>query len=77
MGRGREVPEGEYLWLMHADVWQKPRQYCKAIILQLKMHYSFKKYNTITHTNKMFYTICYATFCLEMTILKIYSEGRS
>ena len=25
-----------YLWLIHADVWQKPRQHCKAIILQLK-----------------------------------------
>ena len=26
-----------YLWLIHADVWQKPTQYCKAIILQLKI----------------------------------------
>ena len=25
----------EYLWLIHVDVWQKPTQYCKAIILQL------------------------------------------
>ena len=25
-----------YLWLIHVDVWQKPTQYCKAIILQLK-----------------------------------------
>ena len=24
------------LWLIHADLWQKPIQYCKAIILQLK-----------------------------------------
>ena len=24
------------LWLIHADVWQKPTQYCKAIIPQLK-----------------------------------------
>ena len=22
-----------YLWLIHADIWQKPTQYCKAIIL--------------------------------------------
>ena len=27
-----------YLWLIHVDVWQKPAQYCKAIILQLKMN---------------------------------------
>ena len=27
-----------YLWLIHADVWQKPTQYCIAIILQLKIN---------------------------------------
>ena len=36
-----EVEEGGdiciYLWLIHVDVWQKPTQYCKAIILQLKI----------------------------------------
>ena len=26
-----------YLWLIHFDVWQKPTQYCKVIILQLKI----------------------------------------
>ena len=24
-----------YLWLIHVDIWQKPMQYCQAIILQL------------------------------------------
>ena len=38
---GWEVREVEdigmvYLWLIHIEVWQKPTQYCKAIILQLK-----------------------------------------
>ena len=41
VGDGREVQgEGDmyvYLWLIHADTWQKPTQYCKAIILQLKL----------------------------------------
>ena len=23
-----------YPWLIHVDVWQKPTQFCKAIILQ-------------------------------------------
>ena len=23
-------------WVIHVDVWQKPAQYCKVIILQLK-----------------------------------------
>ena len=25
-----------HLWLIHVDIWQKPSQYCKVIILQLK-----------------------------------------
>ena len=25
-----------YLWMIHADVWQKPTQFCKAIIFQFK-----------------------------------------
>jgi len=32
-----------YLWLIHVDVWQRPTQYCKAIILQLKKNRRFKK----------------------------------
>ena len=27
-----------YLWLIHVDVWQKPTQDYKAIILQLKIN---------------------------------------
>ena len=36
---GRSKREGTYvhLWLIHVDIWQKPTQYCKAIILQLKI----------------------------------------
>ena len=29
-------------WLIHVDVWQKPTQHCKAIILQLRMNKFFK-----------------------------------
>ena len=32
-----------YLWLIHTDIWQKPMQYYKAIILQLKINNFFKK----------------------------------
>ena len=38
---GREVQEGErniFLCLIHVDVWKKSIQYCKAIILQLKIN---------------------------------------
>ena len=40
---GRFKREGTYvyLWLIHVDVWQKPTQYCKAIIIQLKMNKFF------------------------------------
>ena len=37
VGRGFRS-EGTHvcLWPIHVDVWQKPSQYCKVIILQLK-----------------------------------------
>jgi len=43
MGRetgGRFKREGTwvYLWLTDVDVWWKPTQYCKEIILQLKIN---------------------------------------
>ena len=39
---GRFKREGTYvyLWLIHVDVLQKPKEHCEAIILQLK---NFKK----------------------------------
>ena len=42
---GRFKREGTYvyLWLIHVGAWQKPTQYCKAIILQLKMDILKKK----------------------------------
>ena len=48
-GVGRETGGGfrmggyVNLWLIHVGVWQKPSQYCKVIILQLKETISFKK----------------------------------
>ena len=36
-GRGyRMEGTNECLWPVHVDIWLKPSQYCKAIILQLK-----------------------------------------
>ena len=34
----RETPLYVYLWLIHVDVLQTPTQYCKAIVLQLKIN---------------------------------------
>ena len=39
-GCGREVQGGGthvHSWLIHVNIWQKPPQYCKVIILQLKL----------------------------------------
>ena len=51
---GRLKREGTYvyLWLVHADVWQKPTQYCKAIILQLKINKFFRKETKIKSLEK-------------------------
>ena len=38
-GSGRGIQDGGthvYPWLIHVNVWQKPPQYCKVIVLQLK-----------------------------------------
>ena len=42
-GKFKEEGTYVYLWLIHVDVWQKPTQYCKAIILQLKINKLKKK----------------------------------
>ena len=36
-GRFKRERTYVYLWLIHVDGWQKPAQYRKAIILQLKI----------------------------------------
>ena len=38
---GREFQEGGGIgipWLIHVNVWQKPTQYSKAVVLQLKIN---------------------------------------
>ena len=42
---GRLKREGAYvfLWLIHVNVWQKPTQFFKAIILQFKIKKNFFK----------------------------------
>ena len=32
-----------YPWWIHVDVWWKPSQYCKGILLQLKVKQNLKK----------------------------------
>ena len=42
-GRFEREETDVYLWLIHVDVWQKPTQYCKAIILHLKINLIIQK----------------------------------
>ena len=37
-GRFKREGTDVYRWLIHIDVWWKPTQYCKAIILKLKIN---------------------------------------
>ena len=48
---GRYHREGKYvyLWLIHVDVWQKPTQYYKPIILQLKIFFKKLKEKIVVH----------------------------
>ena len=52
---GRFKREKTYgcLRLVHADVWQKPTQYCKAIILQIEVNKFFLKIKNIKKQRKM------------------------
>ena len=52
---GRFKREGTcvYPWLIHVDVWQKPTQHCKAIILQLKINKLKKKKNRLREVRSL------------------------
>ena len=41
-----------YLWLTHVNVWQKPTQYCEALILQLKISKLKKKKTHMSNKNQ-------------------------
>ena len=61
MGGARRFKREEtyiYLQLIHVDVWQKPTQYCEAIILQLKINKSkFKKRARSEVVKKFYFTL--------------------
>ena len=53
-GVGGELEETcVYLWLIHADVWQKPTQYHKAIILQFPK----KKKSEMVHSHETSFSL--------------------
>ena len=47
--------------MVHVDVWQKPTQYCKAIILQLKINKKKKKKTTpsLHNSSRLSVRSCY------------------
>ena len=42
-----------YLWLIHAEIWQKTIQFCKAIILQCKKLINLKKCQSHERVKKL------------------------
>ena len=48
--RPRGRTESDTIWLIHVDVWQISNEYCKAIILQLKIN-KLKHTHTYTGAN--------------------------
>ena len=64
-----------YLWLIHIAIWQKPTQYCEAIILQLKIN----KKETILYVFMIetCNSILYLLFsCLSCPLNHEFLEGR-
>ena len=58
-GKGWEVQGGfkreetyVYLWLIHVDIWHKSAQYCKEVILQLKVNKFFKSPSLLSGSQK-------------------------
>ena len=72
---GRFKREGTYvyLWLIHVDVWQNPTQYCKAIILQLKIKKRIKVKKEAMNLKKIFFN---TTANVELSMFKEQWEER-
>ena len=47
VGGGLRMGAHVHPWLIHANVWQKPPQYCKVISLQLKLINFLKRQKSI------------------------------
>ena len=63
-GRFKRERTWVLLWLIHVGEWQKPTQYCKAVIFHLKI-------NTLKKKNLREYTISYILYTNNNQI-KIY-----
>ena len=65
--RGHTYRTYTYLWLIHVDMWQKPSQYCKAIVLQLNIK-KFKRYIYLYICTFMYYKMdswTYSWMCFD------------
>ena len=73
MGRevgGRIRREGTHvcLWQIHADIWQRPSQYCKVIIFQLiQIHNFFLKIPSIFIIVNLIYLSSLLAFWIFLT----------
>ena len=64
-----------YLWLIHVEVWRKPRQYCEAIHLQLKIDEFnkniFKKKSKMTYNIGRLYLMIFPVWCMVLIFLQV------
>ena len=61
-----------YLWLIHVNVWQKPEQYYKAIILKLKLN-KFKKIRYINVCVCVCVCVCVFMYLHANTEIEVWS----
>ena len=63
-----------YLWLVHTDVWQKPAQNCKAVILQLKINKFLKMLHSSWQLEMVIYNLhTVPLICLVQKCLAVHS----
>ena len=67
-GRFKREETYVYLWLIHVEVWQKPIQYCKAIIFQFKINNFFLK---IQAFRKRIKHLCFECTLVDHALLNI------
>ena len=78
-GRFKRERTYVYLWLIRVDVWQNPTQYCKAIILQLKIKKRIKvkkKEKEKINLKFFFFFFFFTTANVELSMFKEQLEER-
>ena len=71
-GRSKSEEIYIYLWLIHADIWQKPVQYYKAITCRLKVNIFLKKRNIYLGLPTKFFELGFFFNWVEWAVCKFW-----